>query len=135
MGLLEKFTSPELIHSLSLGEKLLASIYVTILGMSATFAALIILWGCIIIMSKLLNTSKPKEETVEVKSVPTSQVNVSVPEVEENDEELVAVITAAIAASLNTSTHNIIVKNIIRIPDTTPVWGKAGRLEQMNRML
>ncbi|RKD20956.1 hypothetical protein BET04_08935 [Caminicella sporogenes] len=86
-------------------------------------------------MSKLLNTSKPKEETVEVKSVPTSQVNVSVPEVEENDEELVAVITAAIAASLNTSTHNIIVKNIIRIPDTTPVWGKAGRLEQMNRML
>ncbi|WIF95650.1 OadG family protein [Caminicella sporogenes] len=135
MSFIEKFTNPELIHSLSLGEKLLASIYVTILGMSATFAALVILWGCIIIMSKLLNTSKPKKETVEVKSVPVSQANVPAFQVEEDDEELIAVITAAIAASLNTSTHNIIVKNIIRIPDATPVWGKAGRLEQMNRML
>ena len=45
--------------------------------------------------------------------------------------ELVAVITAAIAVSLNTSTHNIVVKNIRRRQDTTPVWSKFNRIQQL----
>lgn len=135
MSLLERFANPELIHNMSLGEKFLASLYVTVLGMTVTFIALMILWGCILIMSKALNTAKPKKKTIEVAKSPVPEQKIADPKVEENDEELVAVITAAIAASLNTSTHNIVVRNIVRIPDPTPVWGKTGRIEQMNKML
>lgn len=134
LTLIERFANPDLIHSMSMGEKLLASTYVAILGMAITFIALIILWGCILIMSNMLNTKKPKKEAVQVaKSTPAPQP--AVVEEPQNNEELIAVITAAIAASLNTTTHNIIVKNILRVSDRSPAWNRAGRVEQMNRML
>ncbi len=134
-GIIERLANQDLIHSMSLGEKMLASLYVTALGMIVTFVALLILWGCIVIMSKMLNIkAKPKKEVEVVEKIePKPEPATST--AEEEDEELIAVITAAIAASLNTSTHNIIVRNIVRLPDTTPAWSRAGRVEQMNRML
>ena len=54
---------------------------------------------------------------------------------EEDEEELIAVISAAIAAGLGTSMHNIFVKNIVRVPDATPAWGQSGRIEQMTTRL
>lgn len=132
LTLLEKFANPDLIHSLSMGEKLLASSYVTILGMGVTFTALVILWGLVALMSKMLmSKNAPKQETPKVVATPAPAPEIKA-EVAENEEELVAVITAAIAASLQTSTHNILVKNIVRLPDPTPSWGRMGRLEQMN---
>ena len=41
-------------------------------------------------------------------------------------EELIAVITAAVAASLNRSTHNITVRSVRRIP-AAPAWNQAAR--------
>jgi sodium pump decarboxylase gamma subunit len=138
LSLLERFANPDLLQSMTLGEKLLASTYVAVLGMAITFIALIILWGFIIIMGNVLGVRKPKKEPVKVVAEPKAQPEIKTTAEETDsgdDEELVAVITAAIAASLNTSTHNIVVRNIVRVPDTTPVWGQAGRLEQMNKML
>lgn len=130
LSLLDKFKDPEIIGSLSLGDKMLASLQVMILGMGVTFVALCILWGLIIIMTKMIN-STPKEATKVVKT-PVEVATPSVVVEEDNQEELVAVITAAIAASLQTSTHNIVVRNITRVVDATPAWGRAGRVEQMN---
>lgn len=48
-----------------------------------------------------------------------------------DDEELIAVITAAIAASLNRSTHDIVVKSVKRIPNRTPTWNRASRNQQI----
>ncbi|WP_053955576.1 OadG family protein [Inediibacterium massiliense] len=127
LTLLEKFSDENLIHSLSMGDKLLASIYVMILGMSVTIIALSILWGLIVFMSKALQ-NKGKERKEEVFVQQEQKINN-----ETNEEELIAVITAAIAASMKTSTHNIVVKNIKRVADPTPAWGRAGRMEQMNR--
>jgi len=138
LSLLQRFANPDLIHNMTIGEKLLASTYVAVLGMAITFIALIILWGFIIIMGNVLGVRKPKKEPVKVVAEPKAQPEIKTTAEETDsgdDEELVAVITAAIAASLNTSTHNIVVRNIVRVPDTTPVWGQAGRLEQMNKML
>ncbi|MCT4604603.1 MAG: OadG family protein [Marinisporobacter sp.] len=132
LSLLEKFADPEIMQTLSMGEKMLASLYVMILGMTVTFVALCILWGLIVIMSNMINGTKKKDTNV-VKAPVKVIAPAPVAEVEkEEDEELVAVITAAIAASLQTSTHNIIVRNITRVSDVTPAWGRMGRMEQMN---
>ena len=46
-------------------------------------------------------------------------------------EELTAVITAAIAAALNRSTHDIIVKPLALTNPVTRPWNQIGRQDQM----
>lgn len=50
---------------------------------------------------------------------------------EQNDEELVAVIAAAIAASMGVQMPELNIKSIRRIPQSIPAWGLAGRQEQI----
>jgi len=45
--------------------------------------------------------------------------------------ELIAVISAAVAASLNTSTYNLNIKSIKRTGGTTPEWNAASRKENI----
>lgn len=116
----------------------LEGLLVTALGMGVTFAALIAL-SFMLDLLRILFYKDPNKKVVEVKEKTSAKVQEEKKPVEATaeteDEELIAVITAAVAASLNTTTHNIIVKNIVRVPDTTPAWAKAGRLDQMNQML
>lgn len=135
LSLLERFANPDLIQNMSLGEKFLASGIVALLGMAITFIVLMILWALIIAMTKFVNGSGPKKEAVKIAKPSAPAPQPVSAKTEEDSEELIAVITAAVAASLNTATHNIVVKNIVRMPDVTPAWGRAGRVEQMNRML
>lgn len=134
LDLLSKLKDPNLIHTLSIGEKFQGALMVTLLGMGITFASLILIRYLTSLLSyivmKIENKNKP---VLEVVSTTNSAV---VEEVEEDDdEELIAVISAAIAASLNTSIHNIVVKNIVRTQDTTPSWGQAGRMEQLGSVV
>jgi phenylpyruvate tautomerase PptA (4-oxalocrotonate tautomerase family) len=46
-------------------------------------------------------------------------------------EELVAVIAAAIAASLGTDSSNIVIHNIRRVTPSTLAWAAMGRSEQL----
>ena len=132
MSLLEKMKVSA--DSLTMGEKLMGSLQVTLFGIIVVFFALGILYLCINVMNMLLNPSTKKKPQA---AAPT-QVKIEEPQaiVEEevvDDTEMVAVITAAIAATLQTSTHNIIVRNITRQPESTPAWGKLGRMENINR--
>ncbi|HHT65798.1 MAG TPA: sodium pump decarboxylase subunit gamma [Clostridiales bacterium] len=45
------------------------------------------------------------------------------------DDEFIAVITAAIAASLKRTAHSIIVRSIQQTPTTSPVWNRAARYD------
>lgn len=108
---------------------------ITALGMGVTFAALIALSFMLDLM-KLLFYKDPTKAPVKTQTQSKVATESPAPApAKEDDEELVAVITAAVAASLNTSTHNIVVRNIVRLPDATPAWGRAGRIDQMNKML
>ncbi len=121
-----------LLANASLMDKFIACLIVTALGMGITFLALLILWVSINVMTKLLNPKK-KEETVKViKQETVKDISEVIEEEEEEVEELVAVISAAVAASLNTSIHNIVVRNIVRVPDEKPSWNKVGIIEQIN---
>lgn len=47
------------------------------------------------------------------------------------DAALIAVIAAAIAASLGTSTNGIVIRSLRRNCTSTPKWGIAGREQQI----
>ncbi|SHF09142.1 Oxaloacetate decarboxylase, gamma chain [Thermoanaerobacter uzonensis DSM 18761] len=53
----------------------------------------------------------------------------------EEETELVAAITAAIALYLQADVSGFYVKSIVRLPETVPVWAKVGRQEQMRTRL
>lgn len=137
MQVLENFRHADTFVQMSMSEKLLATGYVILLGMGITFIALILIWVITMLMSKIIKKFETKKTgTVETPRQNVSAQSIGTPQaasiIEEDADELIAVISAAIAASLNTSMHNIIVKNIRRVPDNTPVWGKTGRSEVMN---
>ena len=52
-----------------------------------------------------------------------------------DDDEIIAVISAAIAASLNRSTNEVIVRSIRRVPSVAPVWNQVARQELTTRRL
>lgn len=63
MNLLEKMKFS--IDTMTMGEKLLAGIQVTVLGLIIVFAALAILYFAIVVMEGLMNKSQKVAETVE----------------------------------------------------------------------
>ncbi|GAB6106771.1 OadG family protein [Fusibacter bizertensis] len=141
MNALENFKHAETFASMPLSEKIIATGYVILLGMGITFLALVLIWALTALMSKIIRSIENKSEISKVKgnvangkAVETSKLSQSVvvPATQTGDLELVAVITAAIAAAMDTSVSNIHVSSIKRINDTTPTWGRAGRSELMN---
>lgn len=147
MNALENFKHAETFANMALGEKLVATGYVILLGMGITFIALVLIWALTALMSKVIQSIEKKSEIKKIngKNSNGNKTNSEViettkqpqgtksPQVEEAEAlELVAVITAAVAAMMNTSVNNIHVSNIKRTSDHTPTWGKAGRSELMN---
>lgn len=142
MNFLEKLADPELIEQMTTGEKTIAALETTVMGVTITFAALIIIWGLLIILNKVVTKIEKNEENKNkiIKSEEnTSEDNqiqeVEIEDEEDNDEELVAVITAAVASHMGKSTNTIVVKNIVRVNDDTPAWGKVGRINQLKSNL
>lgn len=112
------------------GELMIQAAQNTLMGMGSVFIILIILIFVISALGKvpgLLDSLKGKNKKVQ--SIPApAPVPVSTPVVEEEEElvddlELVAVITAAIAASENTSTDGLVVRSIKRAG--TSKWKRA----------
>lgn len=134
--LLATFANSDLITSLSFGDKMLAGLITTVLGMGITFSALVILLFIITGMNKFLSKT-PTPSAAPTKAQPHKQSSVT-PHTQsktENDNEIVAAITTAIAMSLKTSTSNIVIRNIERTDNSSPQWNKAGIIEQMNNRL
>lgn len=128
--LLAQFSDPDVIKTLSAGQRMMGGLAATVLGMGITFAALIILQFVMVIMEKF-TVSKPVLAVKAGESVP-EQVTQEDESSVTKDEELVAVLTTAIAMKLQTASSNIIIRNIEKIEDTTSAWNRAGITEQMN---
>ncbi|BEP30175.1 OadG family protein [Helicovermis profundi] len=130
--ILQQFKDPNTIMNMSFSAKMTASLVVTILGMGITFAALIIIRYSTSLLSHIVNKAENKKNNIQVVKKEAVLKNVVTKEDDEINEELISVITAAIASSLNTSIHNIVVSNIVRVKDSTPAWGVAGRSNLIN---
>lgn len=128
MGLMEQFANPETMHSLSMGEKLAGAGITTIMGMGITFVVLILLWGCVAVMTKF--TYRPKKETPAAPQQPAATASAAPAAVPAAaDDSLIAVISAAIAAYEGGGANNLVVRKISRISGATTVWGDAGRAD------
>ena len=99
---------------MSLSNIFLNALSNTILGMGTVFVVLIIIIVVIILMSKAVRAMEGKEKEVEAPPAPAPVA--AAPVIEEADDlELVAVITAAVAASMGSeSTDGFVVRSIKR---------------------
>ncbi|PID80058.1 MAG: hypothetical protein CSB19_01060 [Clostridiales bacterium] len=137
MDLINKLANPA---NLSVGDKISGGLMVAVVGMTITFLALIFLWLVIEIMSKILGQKKAAPQAqAAAKATPVpapaakEAVGAAAPKAEVEDEELIAVITAALSATLQT--NRIVVSKIVRVADDRPIWAKTGMSEQMNSRL
>ena len=113
---------------ITLAEALSTGGKVTVLGLAIVFSVLVVLM-LILMLFKVIFYKDPKKKAVKAEAAPVETVS---EEPQVNEEELIAVITAAVAASLNTSTYNLQIKSYRRIEDKKPAWNKAGLRETIN---
>lgn len=114
------------------GINLSEALTITVFSMALVFVTLLaisfILDGFKAVFYK--KNSPQKVEKVQQEPVKAVVATKAESSQENNDEELVAVITAAIAASISRPTSEIVVRNIVRVSQSTPVWARVGRQEQ-----
>lgn len=113
---------------------------VMVLGIAAVFLALTTIVLVIYILKKAVSKESTTEKkgndiNVEDNKLDEKQSTVTIDNEVTDDSELIAVITAAVAASLNRSTHNIIVRRVERIRGNRSQWNKAGRYEHLSSKL
>ena len=124
---------------MSLLDKLGQGVPIAIIGYVMVFVVLGILWAVIELMRVVLapKDTKKAKEVATTKVQQTSLADASVEEVVETEQvdegELVAVLTAAVAASLNTSTYNLRIKSFKRIDTKNNAWSNASRNDAINK--
>ena len=131
MTLMEIFSNPDVMHTLSFGEKMLASTITMIMGLGITFTVLILIWVFIAIMGKALGNGK-KPEPAPAAAAPAPVETKAAPVEEASDDSLVAVIAAAIAAYQGANANNLVVKKITRLSGDNTPWGVSGLEDRLD---
>ncbi len=132
MGLMDIFADPKLFDTLTLGEKVIGSLVTALMGMGMTFAILVLIWGCIALIGRVV---RKEEKVFHHEDAPAASSAMPEPQPLEvqDDVALIAVITAAIAAFEGSAvTSNLTVRKIRRVPGPDPVWSHAGRNEAVD---
>lgn len=113
-------------------DSLLYGLLVTLFGITIVFLVLIALWGILAMMKLLFGRNKKQENGQDIiqKGFTPAIDNMTAEQADFVDDEIVAVIMAAINASMGIQS-NLVVRSITRIGDSTPIWGQTGRNEQM----
>ena len=99
------------------------ALLVVVLGMGIVFIVLALIMFVLIIMEKVL---APK-----VKKAPETAPKRAVEAKTNGDGEIIAAITAAICASLNTSSYNIRIKSYRKLGESASAWNRASRNENV----
>ena len=128
--LLVQLANPQTMKSLSFANKMEGGLIVTCLGMGITFLSLIILQFIIDLLAKLIVKTEKKAVKVPAATV----AKIETPD-SRDGEELIAVISAAVAMKMQRSTGDIIIRNIKKVEEPSLLWNRAGVLEQMNTRL
>ncbi|MEG2574542.1 MAG: OadG family protein [Christensenella sp.] len=116
-------------NGLTLTEKFSIAGETTALGLVVVFVCLILLIAVIMLLSVLLNgKKKPKSKIEKIVEAPLPQM----PIVQVNDDELIAVLTAAVAAIMqNEGTATPFVIRSYKRTSGSSAWNKAGRDSQI----
>ena len=123
-SLMDLFSDPNTIHSLSFGERMLGSTVTMIMGLGITFTILILIWIFIAIMGKVLGSTQKKPAPAPASAAAPAEAPAKAGEVE-SDDSLIAVITAAIAAFEADNANNLVVRRITRLSGGQTPWENA----------
>ncbi len=114
-------------------DKLIFGLLVTVIGVLVVFFGLVVLIGLIKLMeiatSGMGKKKAPKAEPAPAPAPAPAPVAEAAPAPEQNDDALIAVITAAVAAMMEEG-NGFVVRRVRRISNT-PAWSKSGREEQV----
>lgn len=111
-------------------ELILEGLAYTVMGILVVFMILVIIMLVIKAMALLSTESKPKEKTQETKIVPEQ---IPAETQTKDDSELIAVITAAIAAAMGKSASGFVVRSYKTV--SGDAWNKAGRMDILENRL
>ena len=111
---------------------LISGLSTTLIGMLIVFFGLLVLIVCITVMHLVMNRGVKKQPAAEIPAAPVpAPVIVEEPEVEEADDgELIAVISAAVAAVWDNAESGFVVRRVRRI-NNSPMSARLARDEQM----
>ena len=113
-------------EKMSLSEALSVGAQTTVIGLLIVFAVLVILMLVLQAMKYIFTPKTEEKETVQKAEPQKVQAPAAAVSDDADDEELIAVLTAAVAASLNTSTYNLKIKSYRRVGNNAPAWNRAG---------
>lgn len=112
------------------------SLFITVFSMAVVFIVLMTISYLINIL-RIVSNEKEQKKTPEKSNIVTEKENKELKRSENvatkeniDDEKLVAVISAALAASLGVSIPEINIRNIKRVSQLTSAWAEVGRIEQ-----
>lgn len=117
---------------MSLGEALAIGGETTVIGLSIVFAVLVILMIVLMLFKAIFYKDPSKKKAAPAETAASVTVPAADTEKDMDETELIAVLTAAVAASLNTSTYNLRIKSYRRTDNKMPAWNKAGVTETIN---
>ncbi|NLZ90635.1 MAG: OadG family protein [Clostridiales bacterium] len=113
------------------------SMIVTALGMGVVFIVLVLLMCIVKLMEVMLYKNAKKDKEPSGGDLPGKSVEAPAPAPAavstntEPDLELAAVIAAAVAANMGVSPSDLVIRRIVRLPETAPIWSLSGRAELM----
>lgn len=120
-------------ETMTIGEKLVNSIAITILGMLVTFIVLIIIAWSLEILRIMFGKEKKIFSSTNEEQIITEPVIQNTDEID--NDLLIVILTAAVAIQSNNSADNIIVKSIKPVLQNKSTWAITGMQEQMlNRL-
>lgn len=117
---------------IELGEALSVGGMVTGVGLAIVFGVLIILMIVLMLFKVIFYKDDSKKKTMSEQPAQNQETVNNVAENNISNDELIAVLTAAVAASLNTSTYNLRIKSYRRVEPNRPAWNRAGITETIN---
>lgn len=122
-------------ETMSMGEKFINSLAITILGMTVVFVVLIIIAYSLELLRIMFKEKDTKGNQVLQNVAETTNVQNLMPATQENveDIDLLLLITAAVAAEEDSSTDDFFVKSIKPLVQKDTIWASAGRQQNMSK--
>ena len=118
-------------ETMLISTKLTNGLGLTIVGMGVVFVTLILI-SLALDALRVISAALDKES---LQVLPGIDVQEEIAAHEEDERELVAVISAAIAASTDTATDDFIIRSIRLTSQQDSLWSLAGRKQQMKDRL
>ncbi|MDD4088630.1 MAG: OadG family protein [Tissierellia bacterium] len=136
-------------ETMTMGERFMNSLAVTVLGMLVVFTVLVIIAFSLNLLKTFFGEKEIKKKFDDGKVLVEAKENTNIAQYNsktevdtdllavltaaiavQNSDEIIAVLTAAVLAQSG-STEQIIIKSIVPIKQKSSIWASAGRQEQM----